>query len=98
MNRAEFLKEAEKCVCQDREQSYGSPENNFKVIADMWNLYLSNKYKAECVITAEDVAIMMAELKIARLTTGSFKIDSYVDCIGYMACAGEIGSNRGVRK
>lgn len=33
---------------------------------------------------------MMALLKIARIAGGKFKADSYVDAIGYMACAGEI--------
>ena len=33
---------------------------------------------------------MMALLKIARIAGGRFKTDSYVDAIGYMACAGEI--------
>lgn len=35
-------------------------------------------------------AVMMALLKIARIAKGRFKADSYIDAIGYMACAGEL--------
>lgn len=31
MNREEILKCAKICVCGDREQDYGSPENNFEL-------------------------------------------------------------------
>jgi hypothetical protein len=37
---------------------------------------------------------MMALLKIARIATGTFKGDSYVDACGYIACAGEIALNK----
>lgn len=96
MTRAEILKEAEKCVCTDREGAYGSPESNFKLIADLWETYLN----ARCampdntvIVVAEDVANMMALLKIARIATGKFKDDSYIDACGYIACAGEIAGN-----
>ena len=39
MTRREILAEAEKCVCGDREQDYGSPEDNFKAIAELWQVY-----------------------------------------------------------
>ena len=32
MKRAEILEEARKCVCGEREQEYGTPENNFTLI------------------------------------------------------------------
>ena len=35
MTRPEILDTAKKCVCGDREQDYGSPENNFTVIANL---------------------------------------------------------------
>ena len=40
MTRAEVLDAAKACVCQNREQEYGSPENNFAMIADLWSVYL----------------------------------------------------------
>ena len=89
MRRAEILENARKCVCGDREQDYGSPENNFALIARLWREYLDT----DKPITAHDVAVMMALLKIARIATGRYKADSYVDACGYLACAGEISGS-----
>lgn len=84
LTRKEFLHRAEECICVDREEQYGSPEDSFGTIAGLWSIYLGRE------ISPEDVAVMMALLKIARIAGGKFKADSYVDAIGYMACAGEI--------
>lgn len=89
MNRAEILQEAIKCVCQDRQDQYGSPENNFAKIADFWNTYMGERLMVQ--FDGEDVAMMMALLKIARITTGQPKADNYIDACGYIACAGEVG-------
>lgn len=83
MKRKEILEQATKCVCGDREQDYGKPENNFLLIAHLWEDYLNVE------IGPKDVAIMMALLKIARIKH-SDKEDSFVDLAGYAACAGEI--------
>lgn len=87
MKRAEVLKQADICVNGKREQDYGSPEDNFKLIADLWNAYVG---KPDIVFTAGDVAMMMALLKIARIRTGTGTADSFVDLAGYAACAAEI--------
>lgn len=84
MKRQETLEKAIECVCRNREQEYGSPENNFKSIADVWNWYLGTE------ITAKQVTVMMALLKVARIKTGTFTEDSYIDLAGYAACAGEL--------
>lgn len=84
--RASLLAAAEKCVCHDRETQYGTPENNFGLIARYWTLYLDGRSEP----TAKDVGIMLALLKVARIQSGQTKEDNYVDAIGYMACAGEI--------
>jgi hypothetical protein len=84
--RKHILSEAERCVCTDREEQYGAIENNFALIARLWREYLDT----DKPITAHDVAMMMALLKIARIATGTFKQDNYIDACGYMACAGEI--------
>lgn len=87
MTRAETLKKAKDCVCGQRENEYGSPENNFKTIADFWSVYKGVQF------TTNDVAMMMALLKIARIRTGTATDDSYVDLAGYAACGAEITSN-----
>ena len=40
MNRKEILEAATKCVGGDREQDYGSPENNFQTIGNLWSDFL----------------------------------------------------------
>lgn len=87
MERAELLKEAENCICRDRDIQYGSPENSFGEIAKMWSGYLDKE------ITAHDVGVMMTLFKIARIKTGHIKSDNYIDAIGYIACAGEMSDN-----
>ena len=37
MKREETLDRAKQCVCGLREDDYGSPENNFQVIANLWS-------------------------------------------------------------
>lgn len=91
MNRKEILEAAQKCVCGDREQDYGSPENNFGTIATMWTAYLRGSGRDTC-INSVDVASMMALLKIARIASGTFKDDSFVDGCGYLACGGELAA------
>ena len=93
MTRPEILDAAAKCVCGDREQDYGSPENNFRTIASLWEVYLRGKcvsIDADVTILAEDVAAMLALLKIARIASGHTKADNWIDLAGYAACGGEI--------
>lgn len=86
MTRRQILDEAIQCVCFTREDEYSAPENNFALIAEYWNLYLGG----DC-IKAHDVGVLMSLLKIARIQTGRYKADSYIDACGYLALAGEIG-------
>lgn len=86
MTRSDILQKAEKCVCGQREQDYGSPEDNFQIIADLWTAYKGVSFNAE------DVAMMMALLKIARIKSGTATEDSFVDLAGYAACGGEIAA------
>ena len=43
MYRDDFLKEAERIVCSDRESQYGAPEDSFGLIAELWTAYLEAK-------------------------------------------------------
>lgn len=98
MNRSEILAEAEKCVCGKREQDYGTPEANFTTIGILWTTYLRAVHPklievlSITDISAKDVAIMMALLKVARIATGTSP-DSFVDLAGYAACAGEVATH-----
>lgn len=82
--RAEILDAAKKIVTGEREKQYGSPEDNFDVIARFWTTYAGHSF------TPVDVAVMMTLLKVARIKTGHYKTDSYIDACGYLACAAEI--------
>lgn len=89
MNRREVLDTALRCVCGDREQDYGSPENNFSTIAMLWSTYLCGRGVDE-PLTPVDVAAMLGLLKIARIASGHGKADNWVDLAGYAACGGEL--------
>ena len=84
MTREETLNKAKDCVCGQREQEYGTPEDNFRSIAGLWTAYMNFEF------TPIDVAMMMALLKIARIRTGTATEDSFVDLAGYAACGAEI--------
>lgn len=51
MNRSETLDKAKACVCGQRENEYGSPEDNFAAIAGFWSVYKGVEF------TANDTAI-----------------------------------------
>ena len=99
MKRSEILERARVCVCNEREQDYGTPEDNFATIGLLWSVYLRAAYpELQMVmaingITPKDVATMMALLKVARIATGSSE-DSFVDLAGYAALAGEIAAQK----
>lgn len=96
MTRTEILEAAEAAVNGDRDMDYGSPENNFETIAEFWGGYLRRKctFNEDVCLLPEDVAAMMALLKIARIASGHAKADNWVDLAGYAACGGEIEERR----
>ena len=75
--------EAERLVHGPRQSSYGHPLDNFKATADMWNGTLHYKLKSDAEVTPEDVALMMAQVKIARHVNVP-KRDNLVDAHGYL--------------
>lgn len=94
--RREILQAAERCVCGDRDNQYGRPENSFRVIAAFWTQYIMSKCvpkKTTVDIGPDDVAAMMVLFKMARVATGQNKADNWIDGAGYCACGGEIASN-----
>ena len=87
-SRETILDKAKTCVCGQRADDYGTPEDNFTIIADLWSIYTGHE------LTAVDVSMMMSMLKIARIKTGTATEDSFVDLAGYAACGGEISANK----
>ena len=89
-NKEDILKKAGKLVSDDREGTHGDARENHEQIAEFWNIFLDNKLKPMVAITCDDVAVMMALLKISRSTQGKFNVDDYIDAAAYMAIAGEL--------
>ena len=94
MHRRDILKRASDAV-MDRGASYGEPEDNFARIAARWNAHLHNIGIPEgrkVDLTPTDVAIMMADMKLARLENDDKHEDSWVDLAGYAACGAEVST------
>ena len=90
MTRSEILDTAKMIVTTDRNARYGEPENNFDVIAQFWNHYITTTKDVCLYLSATDVAIMMVLFKIGRISTArDMNEDSYIDAAGYIACAAE---------
>jgi predicted transcriptional regulator YdeE len=79
----DLLKEAVELIGGNRQTDYGDKLTNHQNIADLWSVFLKKK------ISAHDVAICMALVKVARLMN-QHKKDSYIDGSAYFAIAGEI--------
>ena len=97
MKRAEILDSAKEIVTKDREEQYGSPEDNFATIAEFWTTYVKTRCvspEADVNISPADVGAMMILLKTARIAGGSEKADNFKDIAGYAACAGELMSKK----
>lgn len=96
MERGAILDEAKKIINGIRNDMYGKPEDNFQLIAQLWSLYLQKRYRKPDsfvgYLSSQDVAIMMAYMKMARITSGHNMRDSFVDCAGYLGIAADMGT------
>lgn len=72
------LEAAKYLITKSRRQAYREAEKNFQDIADMWSVVLG------VAVTAEQVGLMMACLKIVRASY-RYSDDDLVDAIGYLA-------------
>jgi hypothetical protein len=84
MTRKECLDAAGACVLKDRNVTYGGPESSFAKIAAGWSALKGVE------ITAADVALMMAWIKIVRASSNPGHDDSWIDLAGYAACGAEL--------
>ena len=76
-----------------RSSSYGSPEDNFRRIANLWNAHYENSLdRTDCAeyFNASDVAIMLGLVKVARLESNPNHADSWIDLAGYAGCGAEV--------
>ena len=86
--REQVLREAITLIVGDRNVDYGDPYEDFSLTADLWHSYLTRtaEKRGSLVIEPHDVAIMMALLKISRLSWTPTKKDHWVDIAGYIGC------------
>lgn len=87
LSASEILEHAAALVAGDRQNQHGDKRENHENIARLWSAYL------EVPINAQQVALMMVLLKVARTKTGSHNGDDYQDMAGYAGIAGELADN-----
>ena len=71
-------------VVRDRRRVYGDPTDLFERVAVRWSHVLGVR------VTAVQVGLCLADLKLARLTMDPGHLDSLVDVAGYVACVREV--------
>jgi hypothetical protein len=86
VTRSSILSTARSYITRDRQADHGDAEDNFSRIAGYWSLHTG------VTLTATDVAVMMALLKVARIKQNPQHVDNWVDGAGYFACGGEIAN------
>lgn len=87
-HRTHVLETANNLITGNREQDYGRPKLNFQNIADRWSQHVG------VPLEGYQVALMMADLKLARMaTTGLPHADSFIDICGYAALAAELSDD-----
>jgi hypothetical protein len=84
LTRTKTLHTAIRIINGDRQESYGDAQESFDRIATVWSA-ITNTH-----ITGAQVALMMAGLKLCRLSTDIDHSDSWVDLAGYAALGSEI--------
>lgn len=72
-----------------RKQDYGSALESFEKIAKLWSVIL------DVEVSAEQVALCMAMVKMGRLRNTPNHTDSWIDIIGYAALGGQIAHTPG---
>lgn len=92
--RGALLDDAKAIVTGARNTAYGDPEDNFQQTADLLNAKFLYMLKDEWEFSADDVAVIMILLKVARIggnvegVAGSER-DTWLDIAGYAACGWE---------
>jgi hypothetical protein len=84
---------AKDIIYGDGEETYGNPSKNLVSIAQLWTIYLHQKYASNVIVNAEDVCWMMNLLKMTRQMNSS-KQDNVVDAIGYLALIDRLGEKK----
>lgn len=82
--RSDLLVSAQKTVDGDRDKEFGDPLENMKCAAQLIGTYLDRE------LSPDDVAMIMALFKVARIKGNRGSTDSYRDLAGYAAIAFDV--------
>jgi len=82
--RREILERAADLVDGDRDAEYGTPQENLGRIAEFWTTYFGFP------VRADQVAVAMVLVKVARMVQTPDHPDNPVDGAGYFGLAGEL--------
>ncbi len=89
-----MLEKADALINGDRQRDYGDKLQNFSQIAMLWQGSIAHKLLANAKIIPEDVALMMIQVKIARLAKSPTHADSILDIAGYAGCYDKLQEER----
>jgi len=99
--RTELLEEAERIITQDRNKSYGEPDEDFQriaAIASAMGFRIDAGGGEIRELRGSDVATFMIALKLSRLMWSPAHRDSWLDIAGYAACGYETADLEEVRR
>lgn len=82
--RDQVIDQAASLISGDRDEQYGPAQLSFQNIADVWGVILGKRP------TEKQVGLMLAGLKLARLSYDIDHTDSWTDMIGYAALGAEV--------
>jgi len=90
-DRKEVLLQAIELTCNDRQSTYGTPEQNLGCLGELVSVY--KKYSDGSHGSAHDAAMFNVLAKIARIAAGPvLHSDNYVDGAAYFAIAFEVAA------
>jgi len=83
------LKEGDRLINTDRNGEYGEPYDNFRAIAAMLTVVLRPILKEGTKVQCHHVSMIMMVVKLSRMITSPFKLDTWVDIAGYVGAGWE---------
>jgi hypothetical protein len=84
MSQSKWVAQALEAVNGDRQEQYGTPEEQHGCVAQMWEAYLERvRRRDDPTLQPSDVCAMNILQKMAREATGEAGEDSWIDTIGY---------------
>lgn len=88
--RVDLCITASKMISETKEASYGPPTRNLNCAGELMKVVI--QYGGSELPPGVFACLMMDQIKTARIVTGEFTRDTYLDKIGYTALAGELHS------